>query len=170
MKKKNICIVVSTLGLGGAEKVAALQTKMLLSLGYNVCVLSISRFEGGVFDFHGDVSVLEDIGFDNSMPIRVAKRLSFLNKYLKDKRIDLIIDHRSRMNFFREVLLNWFFYKVKTIFMIHSKDMVRDGFFENPLVRSKIVFNWLYKNYSIVSLSLDIYNAVLKSFFLLCSQ
>lgn len=148
MKKKNICIVVSTLGLGGAEKVAALQSKMFKELGHNVYILSISNFNYEAFDFHGEIGVLEEVGFDDFVVMRVIKRLFFLKKYSKERKLDLIIDHRSRMNLLREVLLSSFFYKVKTFFMIHSLDMIRDSIYEYPFVRSKFVFKKLYKRAS----------------------
>ncbi|MEI6864681.1 glycosyltransferase [Flavicella sp.] len=150
MKKKKICIVVSTLGLGGAEKVAALQSKIFTDLGHTVSVLSISKFDKKPFDFDGEIFVLEEIGFGELLPVRIVKRLSFLKKYLQENKIDLIVDNRSRKNFFRELLLVSFFYKVNTFYMIHSLAMIQDSNFVLPIVRSKFIFNKLYKKSSLL--------------------
>lgn len=145
MNKKNICIVVSTLGLGGAEKVAALQSKIFKDLGHKVYVLSISKFDEKPFDFEGQISVLEQVGLGSFLPVKFVKRLNYLQRYLQENKIDLIIDNRSRMNFFRELLLERFFYKVNTFYMIHSLSMIQDSNFAKPFVRSKFIFRKLYK-------------------------
>lgn len=146
VNKKNICIIVSTLGLGGAEKVAALQSDMLTELGHDVTVLAISEFDGEDFQFSGDVVVLEQIGKEKSKFIRAFYRLSFLKKMLKEKQIELIIDHRSRRQFVREIVLMKWIYKLKTIFMVHNIDMICASNLVQPFVRSKFIFKRLYRN------------------------
>ena len=139
--KRNICIIVSTLGLGGAEKVAALQSKMLSELGHTIYVLSISEFEGQSFDFSGEVLVLENKGRSRISILNKFERLLFLRQFLKKKRIDVIIDHRSRQNVVRELFLKNFIYAHKTIFMIHSMGVIHTSNFSTPFVRSKFMFH-----------------------------
>lgn len=144
--KKNICIIVSTLGLGGAEKVAALQSDMLTELGHTVYVLSISSFDGEGYQFSGEIINLEEIKINRLAIFNPFYRLSFLRKFLREKRIDLVIDHRSRRQFLREMVLSKLIYSYKTIFMIHNIDMVCESNFVEPFVRSKFVFKQLHKN------------------------
>ena len=144
--KRNICIIVSTLGLGGAEKVAALQSKMLSELGHTIYVLSISEIDGQSFDFSGEVLVLENKGRSRISILNKFERLLFLKKFLKKKRIDVIIDHRSRQNVVRELFLKNFIYAHKTIFMIHSMGVIHTSNFSTPFVRGKFMFHYLYSN------------------------
>tara|TARA_B100000809_G_scaffold266851_1_gene332207 strand:+ start:24538 stop:25620 length:1083 start_codon:yes stop_codon:yes gene_type:complete len=137
-KVRNICIITSSLGIGGAEKVAALQSEMLEELGYSVFVVSVLNhieysYAGTLLNL-GLLKDKRDTFFD------VMHRLFVLKRFLKDNNIDLIIDHRSRHHSLRELLLKYIIYRSKVIFMIHSMNL------EKSFSKSKFISQLLYSN------------------------
>lgn len=120
--KKNICIITTSLGEGGAQKVAATQSVMLSKLGFNVFVVSyLDKIE---FEFSGELLNLEKVQSKNSSVFQRIERAKILKKWLKAKKIDLIIDHRSRLDLIGELFLRYFIaIKYKTVYVIHSRNL-----------------------------------------------
>lgn len=146
-KNKNICIITSSLGHGGAEKVAALQSQMLHNLGCHVFVVSIMnpieyKYAGKLLNL-GALKDEKD-GFFHRM-----NRFIVFKKFLQKNHIDLIIDHRSRNSLARELLLKHLVYQnIKTVFMVHSHNLLKS------FPKNKIIANYLYpKNTAFVSVS-----------------
>jgi glycosyltransferase involved in cell wall biosynthesis len=145
-KVKNICIIASSLGVGGAEKVAALQSEMLQDLGYKVFIVSVLNhieypYAGTLLNL-GLLKDKRDTFFDG------IHRLFVLKRFLNNNDIDLIIDHRSRNHNLREFLLKFIVFRTKVIFMVHSMNL------EKSFSENKLISRFLYKNAScLVSVS-----------------
>ncbi|MFD2552453.1 glycosyltransferase [Bizionia sediminis] len=115
---KKICLVVSSLGKGGAQHAAALQSTLLAKLGYNVHIVTV--FNEVLYNYSGTLFNLGNYKTEtNSVTNRLA-RLFMLRKYLKSENFDVIIDHRSRVQGYREFLITKFLYQVPTVYVIHS--------------------------------------------------
>ncbi|MGY5352383.1 glycosyltransferase [Wenyingzhuangia sp. IMCC45533] len=121
---KNICIITSSLGSGGAEKVAAIQSKMLKEIGYGVFVVSI--LDDIQYQYEGTLLNLGMVKKSGSvLPLRLHK-LKVLRSFLKQHQISLIIDHRSRNHLVRELLLKYLvFNHYKTVFIVHSNNLLK---------------------------------------------
>lgn len=148
--KKKICIIASSLGRGGAEKVAATQSILLSNLGYDVHLVTVLNyihypFKGKLFN----LGVLKDK--DDSFKGRFVRLIKF-NKYLKVNNFDCIIDHRARVSTIRELLITQLIYrKVKVIYMLHNYNLNKVFF------KPKSLVNYNYKKaFSMVAVSKDI--------------
>lgn len=120
-RNKNICIIAFSLGGGGAEKVAALQSQMLKNLGYRVFVVSVTNVIE--YAYQGKLLNLGELQVQNKRFFRRCFLLFELRRFLKDHAIDLIIDHRSRVSVLKEYFLKHLIFKTKTIFMAHSHNV-----------------------------------------------
>ncbi|OIQ17369.1 glycosyltransferase [Lacinutrix sp. MedPE-SW] len=137
--KKKICLVVSSLGQGGAQKVGALLSKMLHNLGHEVHIVSVLNIVD--YSYKG---TLFNLGKINAS--RFKKLLIFKN-YLKAHNFDCIIDNRSRVQALRDFIINKFIYKIPTIYIVHN--------YKTSHAFSK--YNWLnkylYKNEMLITVS-----------------
>jgi glycosyltransferase involved in cell wall biosynthesis len=153
-RNENICILVSNLGFGGAEKVASLQSQIFDSLGFNVFVIAVSNFDGEPYQFAGEIVLLENEGLK-------IRSFSLLKKFLNENCIDLIVDHRSRMSLPKEIVMKLVLRKYKIVFMIHTIGTIHESNFASPFVKSKWLFNYLHKRASaIVCVSEGIKNKI----------
>lgn len=157
-KRKNICILTSSLAQGGAEKVAAIQSKMLQDLGYNVFIASV--LNDIVYEYTGNLLNLGALKGKNNNHFYRIQRLFILKKFIKDNQIDLLIDHRSRNSFYREFLLKFLlFNKTTTIFVIHSHNILKS------FPRNKFLSVFLYsKKCFLVSVSKSIQTHLVKKY------
>ena len=119
--KKKICIVSRSLSEGGADRVASIQSRMFTQMGYKVylvCVLNSIKFP-----YQG---VLLNLGLIKERHDTIFGRLDrfiLLRRFIRQNKIDLIIDHRVRTNFFSEYLISGLIYSKKGIYMIHNSDI-----------------------------------------------
>ncbi|TYB76865.1 glycosyltransferase [Bizionia myxarmorum] len=138
-------MVVSSLGKGGAQHAAALQSMLLSNLGYDVHIVTI--FPEVYYRYSG---TLFNLGLYKSKKDSVSNRISRLFKfrsYLKSQNFDVIIDHRSRVQGYREFFISKFIYKGPTIYVIHS--------FEKTIMFPKQdwLSRFLYKKEQLVGVS-----------------
>ena len=108
----------SSLGGGGAEKMAALQSKILQDNGYSVFVVSV--LDKVEYPYSGKLLNLGALQAQKNYFFRRLTLLFVLKRFLKAHKIDVIIDHRTRVNGMREFLLKNIIYRTKTIFVVHS--------------------------------------------------
>ncbi len=104
---KNICILTYSLGRGGAEKVAAIQSQMLNGIGYNVFM----------------VSVLNDIQY------KYSGKLLNLGIFKDEK--DGFLPRIQRLRTINKLLS--FNKKAKTIFMVYNS-LLHEYFPQNKYV------------------------------------
>lgn len=136
---------MSSLGKGGAQHAAALQSQMLSNLGYQVHIVTI--FPEVFYSYSG---TLFNLGLykseNNSVWNRISRLIKFKN-YLKEHQFDVIIDHRSRVQSYRELIITKCIYKSPTIYVIHS--------FERSIMFTKYrsLNKFLYQNEVMVGVS-----------------
>jgi len=117
--KKKICIVVSSLGKGGAERSSGLLSQMLYNSGYDVHVVSV--LNDIEFPFKGELLNLGEFKDLNDTSYGRWQRLRILKAYLKTHNFDYIIDNRTRIGFVKEYLISQFIFNPKkTIYCIRS--------------------------------------------------
>lgn len=144
-KVKKICIVVSSLGRGGAEQSGALLSIMLDQLGHEIYIVSVLDQIDYPYKGH-----LLNLGTYKKTDHTIFGRLDRLKKFkafLAEKKIDIIIDHRSRVQAYREFILSKFIYKVPTIYVTHSFNE------KSKFTSYKWLNRWLYQNEYMTSVS-----------------
>ncbi|WP_223033807.1 glycosyltransferase [Hanstruepera marina] len=136
---------MSSLGKGGAQRAAAMQSVMLSNLGYDVHIVTV--FSDIFYDYQGTLFNLGLYKSDKNSVLNRLKRLMKFKRYLKHEDFDFIIDHRSRVQWYRELLITKAIYIKPTIYVIHS--------FEKSIMFTK--YDWLnrylYKNEIMVGVS-----------------
>ena len=101
---KKICIVVSSLGNGGAERSSGLLSQMLYNVGFDVHVISIlNNIE---FPYKGKLLNLGELKDKDNSALGRLKRLRVLKAYVKEHNFDYIIDNRTRIGFFKEFIIS----------------------------------------------------------------
>lgn len=133
---RNVCIIVTSLGGGGAERVASIQSEILEDLGYNVFLVTVlNHIE---YNFKGTLLNLGLLKDKKDGFFARLGRLFVLKRFLKDKKIDLIIDHRTRSNGIKELLLKYIVFRSKMIFMIHNINL--DKYFSSNIFLSRFLY------------------------------
>ena len=117
--KKKICIVVQSLGGGGAERTTGQLSKLLNGLGHDVHIVTIlNRID---YDYGGtlhNLGLLKDA--DDSFFGRI-KRFLLFRGMIKKHNFDIVIDNRPRQNPVRELMYYLFLHPIpKTIFVVHN--------------------------------------------------
>ncbi|MBF8148300.1 glycosyltransferase [Winogradskyella sp. F6397] len=144
---KKICIVVSSLGKGGAERSSGLLSQMLYDAGYDVHVVSV--LNDIEFPYKGKLLNLGELKDQNDSSFGRWQRLRILKKYLKTHNFDYIIDNRTRIGFIKEFIISQFIFNPKkTIYCIRSFKTEK---YINP---NRVLGRLLYSNsYKIVGVS-----------------
>lgn len=118
-KNKKVCIVTISLGKGGAERSAAMLSRMLSRKGHQVHLVTLN--DEIEFEYEGQLLNLgvEKTGSDNLW--KRWRRLRQLRAYLKEHQIDVVIDHRPKNQYKRELFYHRYVYKhVERIYVTHS--------------------------------------------------
>ena len=112
---EKICILTDSLGFGGAEKMAANMSLSLTKRGYQVCI--VSMLDNIKYEYAGTLFNFGKVKENNH---RLKAFLDF-KSFFKNNDFDVIIDHRVRSHFFKELLFSKFiFAKKRIIYCIHS--------------------------------------------------
>ncbi len=117
-----IAIVSHSLGSGGAERTAALLSRMLSSEGYEIHNIIINdRVD---YEFGG---LLYNLGKEvrSANPLfRKCRKSMLLKKYLDENHISTIIDHRTRTSFLRELIYSVVYGNREKIYVVHSHNLL----------------------------------------------
>ena len=121
---------------GGAEVFLKNLEKMLATQGHRVYVvvnhpIDKEKHPQNYYSLHQSNSFLNKFW----KPFR-------LKKFLKNNAIDLIIDNRAKLSFFKTIFYEYAFGKHQKIKMVHS--FQTDGY----LFKSKLINQFLFKNYA----------------------
>lgn len=136
---KKICIVVSSLGKGGAERSSALLSRMLYNLGYVVHIVSVLNEID--YEYNGTLLNLGELKEKNDTIIGKFKRYKFFKNYILNQKFDLIIDSRSRPYSLKEFYFKSYIYKNQNVaFIVHSSKL------DVYLPKSKFIFDVIYKS------------------------
>jgi N-acetylgalactosamine-N,N'-diacetylbacillosaminyl-diphospho-undecaprenol 4-alpha-N-acetylgalactosaminyltransferase len=112
---RKVCLLVGQLSSGGAEKVGANMSISLSKKGYDVTVVTMTNFidykyEGQLYNF----------GVIKEKYNRLQAFLKF-RKFFKNNKFDVVIDHRTRDNFFKELLFSRFvFQNCSIVYCVHN--------------------------------------------------
>jgi len=119
MKRKKVCVVITSLSKGGAERFCSVLSSMLFQLGYQVHLLVINNdidyeFEGTLF------CLKKEIGEHASG----LQKVKTMRRYFKEHKFDTIIDNRPRFMFFKQFIYQYFIFKSKDIvYVIHNHNI-----------------------------------------------
>lgn len=152
-----ICLVGISLGHGGAERSMAMLSDMLVSKGHNVhLVILVNKVD---YDYSGE---LFNLGLLKSKKDGLLSRLfrfKKLRSYLSQHQFDVIIDHRPKNNYYREVFYQKYLYKnIKKIYVVHNSK--QQMYFDESNGKLAKVFK---DNYASVAVSKHIGDKILKS-------
>ena len=154
MKTKKVCIVVTSLGSGGAERSSALLSKMLYNLGYNVHIVSVLNdieyeYAGTLLNL-GEIKELDDSFYGR------LKRFLIFKKYLKKEKFDKIIDNRTRPIIVKEYLISKLLYRNENVIYV-TRSSKLDLYFTKSVFFAKIIFK---NRHSYVGVSEEITNKI----------
>lgn len=135
-----VCIVTPSLGLGGAERSAAMQSIMLTELGYEVHIVLISNII--FYEYKGEIFNLGKLKDKNNSLFYKIKRIILFKKYLKANRFDAIIDNRLRNSGLLNELgvCKYVYRKLKIFYVIHSSS------YKNEVQKNLGLKKWLLKD------------------------
>jgi glycosyltransferase involved in cell wall biosynthesis len=134
--KNKIALISFSLSGGGAERFSALLSSVLNDLGYEIHNIVIN--EEVDYEYCGTLYNLGTVSKKSSFWSRKIAKGFFLNKYLKEKEIDIIIDNRSRNVFLRELMAKWIYGKRSVFYMVHSYNL--DNYFPSQKVFAKMLY------------------------------
>ncbi len=115
---KKICLLTDSLSSGGAEKMVSNLSFSLSKKGYHVFI--VSMIDEITYPFAGELYNFGKIKLTNT------KLKSFLKfkRYFKTQKFDVILDHRVRMSFFKELIFSKIVFKnYKVIYGVHHYDL-----------------------------------------------
>ncbi|SFD17636.1 glycosyltransferase [Algibacter pectinivorans] len=112
---KRICLLTDSLSSGGAEKMVANLSISLFNKGYLITIVSMRNNID--YEYRGE---LYNFGLDKETNSKFNAFLKFKSFFSKNK-FDVIIDHRVRSNFLKELVFSrLIFSKCKIIYCVHN--------------------------------------------------
>lgn len=148
---QKICIVTTSLGIGGSERSSALLSILLSKLKYEVHIVTTKNIID--YEYSGKLFNLELAlnGHKNNL-----NKILVLNSYFKHNKFNVIIDNRPRSVFLKEFIMYKFIFRApKVIAIVPSYN------FNNYFPKKEIFTNVLYKSiYKIVAVSKQIKNKI----------
>jgi glycosyltransferase involved in cell wall biosynthesis len=134
--KLKVAIVSTSLATGGAERFASLLSKMLendLFEVHNVIINDVVDY-----NYHGKLYNLGKLSGNSFSLYKKIKKGFLLHQYLKQNKIQLIIDNRPRNHFLREIISNLIYGNRKKWFVVHSFNL--KNYFPRPYFLSKKIY------------------------------
>lgn len=130
--------MASSLGKGGAERSSALLSEMLFDLGYEIFIVTV--LDDIEYSYKGQLFNLGVLKKQNNTFLGRLGRLKKIKSFLKTNNIDIIIDNRTRVQTYREIILTKIIYSVTTIYVIHNFNTSK------TFTSYNWINKWLYKN------------------------
>ena len=138
--KKNfkICLVSISLAKGGAERSVAMLSQMLSSLGHQVHIVVLNneidfKYSGTLFNL-GALKPKND-----HFPARLT-RFKKLRGYLTTQAFDVVIDHRPKNEYFRELFYAKYIYRnLSAIYVVHSSK--KQEYFTKMVTKMAAIYN-----------------------------
>lgn len=118
-RKFKVCLVATSLGKGGAERSCALLSRMLADHGHEVHIVILND----EIDYQYAGTIYNIGALKNNSKSQTRRFILFkgLRKYLQKNNFDVIIDHRPKNSYFKEVFYHRFVYKnIARIYVAHS--------------------------------------------------
>ena len=114
--QRKICILIERLNGGGAERSAAILSKMLVELGYSISIITL--FDDVKYAYSGKLINLGKYKNGSRTVFHKFSRYITLGKVLKENQFDLVLDYRMKDFAIREVLLNQFCFQSNMVNMV----------------------------------------------------
>lgn len=117
-----ICIIGICLGKGGAERSVAILSQMLHGKGYDVHVAILTNkidynFSGKLYNLGAEKEKL-------NRPWDRFIRFKRFKEYLKEQKIDFVIDQRPKNNYYRELFYAHYVYSgMKRIYVVQNSKL-----------------------------------------------
>ncbi|MAO47387.1 MAG: glycosyltransferase [Aequorivita sp.] len=135
-KKFKVCLVSISLAKGGLERSCAMLSQMLEAQGHEVHLVILN--DDVDYPFSGKMLNLGKLKTKNDSMVRRLLRFRKFRNYLKKENFDVVIDHRPKNNFERELFYSKFIYReLNKIYVVHSSKKT-EYLTENPSAFSKI--------------------------------
>lgn len=152
---KKVCFLIDSLGSGGSERMVSNLSISLSKKGYQIFI--VSMMDSIVYPYSGELYNFGKIKNDNT---KVKSFLKFKN-YFKTQKFEVIIDHRVRTKFLKELIFSKLvFKKENVIYCVHSYDL--SLYF--PCLRIPWLSKFtLVKNKEIIVVSKETQNILLES-------
>jgi len=157
-KKIKVCIVVTSLAKGGAERSTAMLSKMLNNVDYEVHIIILTNAID--YDFSGILFNLGKYKEKSNSFFSKVKRFKAFREYLLRYNFDYIIDNRNRQFAFKEVIYLYCIYRNFKIWYVVRSFKLNQYFPENKWVSKKM----LQKSDKIIGVSRLIKETVNKKF------
>jgi glycosyltransferase involved in cell wall biosynthesis len=155
-KKFKVCLVSISLAKGGLERSCAMLSQMLETSGHEVHLVILN--DEIDYPYSGKMLNLGKMKTEKDSMVKRLLRFRKFRNYLKKEKFDVIIDHRPKNNFERELFYSKFIYReLQKIYVVHSSKKT-EYLTENPSAFSKIC----KKNLLNVAVSEYIENEILK--------
>ncbi len=135
-KKFKVCLVSISLAKGGLERSCAMLSQMLEAKGHEVHIIVLN--DEVDYPYSGQILNLGKLKTEKDTLVKRLLRFRKFRNYLKQKNFDVLIDHRPKNNFERELFYSKFIYReLKKIYVVHSSKKT-EYLTENPSAFSKI--------------------------------
>ena len=120
-QRYKICLVSISLAGGGAERSCAMLSEMLHQLGHKVHIAILN--DDIDYPFAGELFNLGIYKKNNDSLWQRFGRLKRFRRFLVDNSFDVIIDHRTKNNYLKELFYDRYIYKdLKRIYVVHSSN------------------------------------------------
>ena len=145
---KKICIVASSLGKGGAELSSATLSFILSNLGFEVHIVTV--LPAIDYSYVGTLYNLGELKQKNDSLMGRIQRLYKFKAYLKQHKFLCIIDNRTRIQAYRELIVSKYIYKnTPVVYVLHNYNS------KKTFTPFKWLNIWLYKNEIMTAVSED---------------
>lgn len=135
-KKFKVCLVSISLAKGGLERSCAMLSQMLAQKGHEVHLVILN--DDVDYQYSGKLFNLGKLKTEKDPLVKRLARFRRFRNYLKNEKFDVVIDHRPKNNFKRELFYSNFIYRgLNTIYVTHSSNK-KEYLTEKPSAFSKI--------------------------------
>ncbi len=155
-KRFKVCMVAISLAKGGLERSCAMLSQMLETQGHEVHLVILN--DEIDYPYSGKMLNLGKMKSDKDSMVKRLLRFRKFRNYLKTENFDVIIDHRPKNKYDRELFYSKFIYReLNKIYVVHSSKKT-EYLTENSSAFSKIC----HQNILNVSVSEYIETEILK--------
>jgi len=116
--QNKIALISSSLGAGGAERFAGVLSFILQDLGYEIHHIIVNDIVD--YAHTGSVYNLGKLCSNDSSILKKIKKGMLLSRYLKEEKIEIVIDNRTRNLLVRELITHWIYGKRRIFYIVHS--------------------------------------------------
>ena len=137
-KKFKICLISISLAKGGAERSVAMLSQMLSSLGHQVHIVVLNNEID--FKYSGTLFNLGTLKPKDDHFLARLTRFKKLRRYLKTHSFDVVIDHRPKNEYFRELFYAKYIYRnLSAIYVVHSSK--KQEYFTKMATKMAAIYN-----------------------------